>query len=204
MVNGTQVNGTLKSQYFYGETIYLMCKNGYRWDSGSDSRTCTIDSTWSGEDLICERKFSSTLHSLISILFNHTLAKTCQIPYPRAKMARYSPAQTMYGADDYVIYSCLDGYQLTNGTLNRTCLDDGSWSGSAPICETPPGEDPATNVAHVSLQPTEAKHAAAIGIPVGAIFLGSLFGTLAMLDLLSIPKYYEFARRRLRKSNLMA
>ena len=30
-------------------------------------------------------------------------------------------------------YSCNDGYTLV-GDTSRTCLDDGSWSGTAPTC----------------------------------------------------------------------
>ena len=33
-----------------------------------------------------------------------------------------------------VSYACNNGYNLANGSINRTCLSTGNWSGSEPQC----------------------------------------------------------------------
>ena len=42
-------------------------------------------------------------------------------------------AGTSFG--DIAMYSCIEGYML-NGTVERTCQDDGQWNGSKPSCES--------------------------------------------------------------------
>ena len=37
--------------------------------------------------------------------------------------------------DDYAIYRCAYGYDLSNKHRRRVCQEDGTWSGSAPDCE---------------------------------------------------------------------
>ena len=36
--------------------------------------------------------------------------------------------------DSVVEYTCNTGYTLTEGHITRRCLENGSWSGSAPTC----------------------------------------------------------------------
>ena len=34
-----------------------------------------------------------------------------------------------------IVYSCDVGYVHTTGDLSRTCLRDGTWDGTLPVCE---------------------------------------------------------------------
>ena len=43
-----------------------------------------------------------------------------------------SPSPTDYNTD--VSYTCQTGYNHTDGDLTRTCLADGSLTGSLPVC----------------------------------------------------------------------
>lgn len=33
-----------------------------------------------------------------------------------------------------IVYRCIPEYELTAGNMNRTCKEDGKWSGSPPVC----------------------------------------------------------------------
>lgn len=43
---------------------------------------------------------------------------------------------TKTGTDykDTATYVCNEGYHLEGGDLNRTCIEDGVWSGDPPVC----------------------------------------------------------------------
>ena len=36
--------------------------------------------------------------------------------------------------DTHLSYTCNSGYTLNSGNLQRTCLNDGTWSGTLPTC----------------------------------------------------------------------
>lgn len=40
---------------------------------------------------------------------------------------------TSYGG--HVLYACAAGYRHVSGDLRRTCVGNGSWSGTEPLCK---------------------------------------------------------------------
>ncbi|XP_013858624.1 complement factor B [Austrofundulus limnaeus] len=69
-----------------------------------------------------------------------------------------SPPQESYFVDNETTYECYSGYTL-RGSVKRTCLPNGKWSGLTPICSRDSGD--------VCADP---------GIPPGASRTGNLFG----------------------------
>ncbi|XP_037544243.1 complement factor B [Nematolebias whitei] len=69
-----------------------------------------------------------------------------------------SPPQERYFADNETNYECYSGYTL-RGSSKRTCLPNGKWSGSTPICSRDSGDTCADP-----------------GIPPGASRTGNMFG----------------------------
>lgn len=45
-----------KEIWKYNETVKVGCKEGYTYN-GSSSRVCLINSTWSGQEGVCKRKY---------------------------------------------------------------------------------------------------------------------------------------------------
>ncbi len=60
-----------------------------------------------------------------------------EIQAPQSGMVIFS--EMIQSDDNYplltlAMYSCINGFILTDGDARRVCLHDGSWSGDAPIC----------------------------------------------------------------------
>jgi len=86
------------------------CTIGYLM-SGSDTRTCQVNGTWSGSEPTC------------SIV-------TCPSLFATLPLSLRAPNLTY---DSNATYSCATGYSMT-GFKTRTCQVDGTWSGSEPTC----------------------------------------------------------------------
>jgi hypothetical protein len=54
--------------------------------------------------------------------------KLAEVPYAILKF-------TGMRHQDVAIYTCAERHQLIGGNANRTCQQNGTWSGSRPICE---------------------------------------------------------------------
>ena len=59
----------------------------------------------------------------------------CSIPHPPAHgRVSFSPDITEFVVGSQIFYSCEAGYQIQGNDSNRTCLTDGTWSGTIPDC----------------------------------------------------------------------
>ena len=94
----------------FGSVATYACANGYG-PSGSSTRTCQADGTWSGTAPSC------------------VVSDCPSLPGPTG--GKVSAPTLTVGST--ATYSCDTSYQM-QGTSTRTCQPDGSWSGSAPTC----------------------------------------------------------------------
>ena len=93
-----------------GATAAYSCAVGYG-ASGSSTRICQADGTWSGATPTC------------------VIANCPGLPGPNG--GTVFAATLTYGST--ATYSCLAGYNLS-GAPTRLCQSDGTWSGAAPTC----------------------------------------------------------------------
>lgn len=61
------------------------------------------------------------------------IAADCGAPDTADPNVRVAPSDTLF--DTVARYYCIEGYVL-QGTANRTCQMNSTWSGTAPTCES--------------------------------------------------------------------
>eukprot|EP00058_Branchiostoma_floridae_P028490 XP_002613981.1 hypothetical protein BRAFLDRAFT_118457 [Branchiostoma floridae] len=115
--DGQQATGSFP----YETTCTFTCNQGYTLQ-GSSVRKCLQEGKWDGTEAKC-------------------LVKKCD-PLPMVVNATVSPSTCVSAAqkfDTACQFTCQDGYRM-DGTPNRVCLEDGSWSNQQPTCidEQPP------------------------------------------------------------------
>ncbi|XP_078696559.1 sushi, von Willebrand factor type A, EGF and pentraxin domain-containing protein 1-like isoform X3 [Branchiostoma floridae x Branchiostoma belcheri] len=115
--DGQQATGT----YPYETTCTFTCNKGYTLQ-GSSVRKCLQEGKWDGTEAKC-------------------LVKKCDA-LPMVVNATVSPSSCVSEAqkfDTACQFTCQDGYRM-DGTANRVCQEDGSWSNQQPSCidEQPP------------------------------------------------------------------
>ncbi|XP_035660141.1 CUB and sushi domain-containing protein 1-like [Branchiostoma floridae] len=103
-------DGQMSGNNFFTDRITFVCNSGYEL-TGSPSRTCTADGSWTGTQTTCNRKKCSDLS---------------------APLNGNVTGETFYG--DTVVYSCRQGFDVS-GSATRTCQADQRWSGTEPTCE---------------------------------------------------------------------
>ncbi|XP_063416134.1 sushi, von Willebrand factor type A, EGF and pentraxin domain-containing protein 1-like [Mytilus trossulus] len=105
--------GPADGRYNYLDKITYSCNTGYDVQSGNLERICLKDKTWSGSPLVCTQIF-------------------CVVP----KTVEFTtgPSAGSYTYMETITYSCIPGYEVQSGDLERTCRDDGTWCGSPPVC----------------------------------------------------------------------
>ncbi|XP_066302889.1 sushi, von Willebrand factor type A, EGF and pentraxin domain-containing protein 1-like [Branchiostoma lanceolatum] len=103
-------DGQISGNNLFGDRTTFVCNTGYEL-TGSQSRTCQADGSWTGTQAACNRK---------------------QCPDLSPPLNGNVTGQTFYG--DTVIYTCSEGYELT-GITARICQADQQWSGTEPICQ---------------------------------------------------------------------
>ncbi|XP_063415983.1 CUB and sushi domain-containing protein 3-like [Mytilus trossulus] len=98
----------------YKDTITYACIAGYELTSGSLTRQCMDDKTWNGSVPVCGIVGCSLLTDV-----------------------KFSNITTQTGGNyqDTITYACITGYELTSGSLTRQCMANGTWFGSAPVCD---------------------------------------------------------------------
>ncbi|XP_065903900.1 P-selectin-like [Dysidea avara] len=99
-----------------GETCQFTCDDGFTL-TGSSSRTCQNDRTWSGTEPMCGT--GPTCPPL-------TAPDNGDIDCSLGDDGEANPGDTC-------TFTCDDGYEL-GGSTSRTCGDDGSWSGTDTTC----------------------------------------------------------------------
>ena len=101
---------TLSIGVFIGSQATYTCNRGYSL-VGDSTRVCQNDGTWTGRAPICRiincGELNSPSNGQVTIIDNT--------------------------AGGTAVYTCNLGYTLV-GRDTRTCQEDGSWSGTAPIC----------------------------------------------------------------------
>jgi hypothetical protein len=110
---GNPSNGSVSvPAYTYGSTATYSCTPGFAL-SGSATRNCQNDATWSGDAPTCV-----------------AVDTVCEPPSGIANGVVSAPV-TKYGAK--ASYYCSSGYSL-QGDATRNCQADGTWDGTAPTC----------------------------------------------------------------------
>ncbi|XP_065899233.1 uncharacterized protein [Dysidea avara] len=99
---------------YEGDTCNFTCNTGYEL-TGSNTRTCQSDMSWSGSD-VCSRV------SCPSLTHPNNGTITCSLG---------DDGVPFY--EDTCSFTCNTGYELT-GSDTRTCQSDGNWSGSDDVC----------------------------------------------------------------------
>ncbi|XP_052078714.1 sushi, von Willebrand factor type A, EGF and pentraxin domain-containing protein 1-like isoform X2 [Mytilus californianus] len=96
------------------DTITYACITGYELTSGSLTRQCMNDQTWSESVPVCE-----------------------VVACPDLAVVNFTSITTQTGTNyqDTITYACINGYELTSGSQTRQCMADQTWSGSVPVCE---------------------------------------------------------------------
>ncbi|XP_047200285.1 CUB and sushi domain-containing protein 3 [Hippoglossus stenolepis] len=122
---GVPANGLRYGEDFtIAQNISFQCQPGYRMEEdGSALRTCTQNSTWSGNMPICT-------------------AVTCLAP-PAISNGVLQGSDFEWGSS--VSYSCSPGYELSFPAV-LTCVANGTWSGMLPQCLPKFCGDPGTPV----------------------------------------------------------
>ncbi|XP_064639296.1 CUB and sushi domain-containing protein 3-like [Lineus longissimus] len=104
----TKMTGT---NNIYGSEISFKCQPGSRQYSGSVTRSCTEDGTWTGTLLLC--------------------VKDCA----KLDITNAVRSGSVFIYNSKLSFSCASGTQYTSGDKRRTCQADGTWSGSHIVCQ---------------------------------------------------------------------
>ncbi|XP_065900392.1 uncharacterized protein [Dysidea avara] len=104
---------------FYEDICSFTCNTGFEL-TGSDTRTCQSDGSWSGSETLCRRVTCPSLTDRDNVTINCSLSDD-EVP----------------SYEDTCSFTCNTGYEIT-GSDNRTCQSDGSWSGTKAMCRRVP------------------------------------------------------------------
>ncbi|XP_022081555.1 deleted in malignant brain tumors 1 protein-like isoform X2 [Acanthaster planci] len=140
-----------KAIYLPGDSVVYDCPDGYQL-SGSATKFCQANFTWSGQPAECIRDFCvgmpcvngatcrSALDSFICScpagydgLTCADVAHCAPTSDPSDRLMVVSGQQALYLPGDSVEYDCPDGFQLS-GSPKRICQSNFSWSGQLAAC----------------------------------------------------------------------
>ena len=124
---------------YEGDTCSFKCNTGYEL-TGSDTRTCQSNGTWSGTESTCRGmhvcilvRVLLVIKSLLCIML--IAARLCpSLSEPNNGMISCSlgiDGDATY--EDTCSFICNTGYELT-GSDTRICQSEGSWSGTGGSC----------------------------------------------------------------------
>jgi len=109
----TTTNGKVASKsYVYQDKATYTCDTGYEKKAGDMVLTCGANKQFVGTKPTCGKV-------------------SCGDPGAIANGAK-SGSNYLYG--DKVTYTCIPGYELKAGDLQRTCTPTKAWSGAKPVC----------------------------------------------------------------------
>ncbi|CAF3535250.1 unnamed protein product [Adineta steineri] len=140
IVNGYSITSSLSYASATAATgsIQFTCSSGYALDPTIGGLYTCNNGIWSTKPrcLTTSRCSYAILTRLLATVSN--LQATSQY---HITTAQQDPDAVL--TDSYIVFVCTSGYTNTGGSLNVTCLPNGSWS-SAPICVLNNGGSPAT------------------------------------------------------------
>ena len=118
----------------YEDTCSFTCNTGYEL-TGSDTRTCQSDGSWSGSDDVCRRgeHFTYSILSITATLIQLAVACPSLTDLNNGVTTCSLGDDGVLSYEDTCSFTCNTGYELT-GSDTRTCQSDGSWSGSDDVC----------------------------------------------------------------------
>ena len=122
----------------FGETADYTCNTGFILE-GDSPLTCGGDSQWSGSPPVCNRKKVISAYylewrgqALITKYFTNTGVQCPTLVAPsNGRLEIAGPG----GYEDVATYSCDTGFNLV-GMSERSCQNDGTWSGHEPTCKS--------------------------------------------------------------------
>ncbi|XP_035675073.1 CUB and sushi domain-containing protein 3-like [Branchiostoma floridae] len=131
-------NGQMSGGHLFGDQVMFVCNSGYDL-SGSPSRKCQADGTWSGVQPACDRVVcpdtSAPAHSSVTggLYLGDTATYSCDPGYElHGSATQIFNGSNLYG--DTVTFTCNVGFDLV-GDQTRICQSDQQWSGSQPYCQ---------------------------------------------------------------------
>nr|CAB3266721.1 sushi, von Willebrand factor type A, EGF and pentraxin domain-containing protein 1-like [Phallusia mammillata] len=133
------LNGVVSTNGVNPGSAQYSCNPGYEL-YGNRLRECLTDGTWSGEKPTCVQNvgFCNNPPSILNGWYKLVYKDTDQ---SNAKPDTSDADLTRYGVGQMVEYGCRSGFQLNFAETKKTCLRDGSWSGSSlqcvPVVSTP-------------------------------------------------------------------
>ncbi|CAF0831335.1 unnamed protein product [Adineta steineri] len=140
IVNGYSISSSLSYASATAATgsIQFTCSSGYALDPTIGASYTCNNGIWSAKPrcLTTSRCSYAILTRLLATASN--LQATSQY---HITTAQQDPDAVL--TDSYIVFVCTSGYTNTGGSLNVTCLPNGSWS-SAPTCVLNIGGGPAT------------------------------------------------------------
>ncbi|XP_060554824.1 uncharacterized protein LOC132715776 [Ruditapes philippinarum] len=118
-------------KFDYNTDITYSCNLSYNHTAGNLTRTCKEDFNWTGDAPTC------------------TIAACIQ---DDSTYMATTPNKILHEFGDIVVYDCILGYNYSSGDTNRTCINNGSWTGEKPECVIITCDPPAP-IAHTSYVP---------------------------------------------------
>lgn len=119
-----------------GNKVEYRCPKG-KYPFPAATRECQLNGQWTNQK-------------------QKAVCKDVECPKPRIQNGEYIPQENKYFVGDVLNFQCWGGFTLM-GSENRTCLENGKWSGKTSICDDQEGYCPDP------------------GIPSGATKVGSIY-----------------------------
>ncbi|XP_064629688.1 sushi, von Willebrand factor type A, EGF and pentraxin domain-containing protein 1-like isoform X2 [Lineus longissimus] len=104
-----------KTSYVFEDFIRYSCHPGFEKIHGDSNRNCQADGKWSGIPPFCQ-------------------VTGCLEPAEFPGVVRLTNTST-WSTDSSVSFACDTGFTNISGDADRTCLKNGSWSGSPLVCK---------------------------------------------------------------------
>ena len=116
----------------FGSTATYECDAGYVLVGGEETRTCQENGQWSGTAPTCNSKSSVCFSGKSSIVDACILTVVDCGSLASPTNGQVSLTTTTFGST--ATYECDTGFNLI-GDMERTCQENGQWTGGAPTCE---------------------------------------------------------------------
>ena len=117
----------------FEDTCSFTCNTGYEL-TGSDTRTCQSNGSWSGPETMCRR---GNIYIHISYMHSYILdivVSCSSLTAPNNGMINCSLGDDRVPSyEDTCSFTCNTGYELI-GSDTRTCQSNGRWNGSDEAC----------------------------------------------------------------------